>query len=115
MCGDKDRASWWALSSISQLSDDSLTVELSPPVVVQCLRVTVFEMNMGQTIKIGNLAARHKPGLALHHLVMHNWEGDAPKFSSFCQLEERHPALLSGNTCQGPNIGEDGMNFIIIE
>ena len=83
ICHDRTEAILVQEVNMTSVSDLKIRVHHSAP--VSCIQMTIFQMNEGETAKIGNLSVYHQPLLALEHKVVTAWQGNSPSLNTICQ------------------------------
>ena len=103
-CAIKPAAPWNVLSAVSSIHPRTHYAVTIPELrLVSCLKITLLEMNAGNTIKIGNMVGRAKPAHALHHIVMRDWQGASPNLSTYCDNQVPYMQNSGQDQCQGRN------------
>ena len=69
---------------MANIKNGVIELELNSSFPVNCLNLTILEMNVGSSAVINQLYGRHKPPLAMHSTIMQDWIQNTPDFGSYC-------------------------------
>ena len=78
---------------------DPLHARVSLRLSIQCLALTVYSMNRGNSVAIGRITGYHSPFYTQQKELTLRWSGPAPRFYGFC-TGERDFEYIYADTCE---------------